>query len=311
MPRFSSFFPFSLFLLVLSRWGSYEAFAAVAARLGTELLATHSIFMSTATLFYCPPMGVATAAAMLVGQHLGAGRPNRARHVSWVALRIHALYGLGSGALLVLALRPVWGSFFTHDPAVVQSVRECLPIMALYLFFDHVKCVCMAVLRGCGRAPTTVWGNTLACWTVGFPLAFLFVLRLHTGLVGLWGSMSASWLTACVLYVSVIARTDWKGQVADAARRMQRSMAPVGRHAADKPALSPLPNSDELELELDLDELDSKPGFNRDVGVEVASGPGVARRRVSWGDAAAAAFAGSLELATIPAAWRLHEHDAL
>ena len=212
-------------------WGSYEVSASMAARLGALNLAVHSIFMQTAGLFYMIPLGLATAASIRVGQALGAGRGDRAKDVAKLALMLHVAYPLVSATFLIVVLRPYWGSIFSSDDEVIQACSHYLPIMMLYLFFDHVKCVCMAILRGCGRAPITVYGNTLSCWLVGFPFAWLLVFHNRFGLWGLWSAMSSSWLAASLIYYIVILRTDWTDQVEQAKKRTERSItATMGGH---------------------------------------------------------------------------------
>lgn len=211
-------------------WGSYEVSASMAARLGATNLAVHSIFMQTCTLAYAVPQGIATAAAISVGQFLGAGRGDRAKQIANLALVMHLIYPLIASFLLVGILRPYWGSMFATEEDVLASCAKHLPILILYLFFDHTKCVLMAVLRGCGRAPVTVWGNTLACWLVGFPMAYLLVFRNPFELFGLWTSMSLAWATASMVYYCVILRTDWSFEVEQARQRTERSLAATAKH---------------------------------------------------------------------------------
>jgi hypothetical protein len=143
-----------------------------------------------------------------------------------MGLGLNCAVSIAESLSLILLLRGVWGSMFTDDAPVLAAVHSYLPVMLVYLFVDHLKCACMAVLRGCGRAPITVWGNILSCWIVGAPLAYVLVFRPYQfGLWGLWLGMSAAWLTACGIYSTVILRTDWGKEVEDARQRTERSKA--------------------------------------------------------------------------------------
>ncbi len=197
----------------------------MAARLGSTNLAVHAIFMQTASLFYTTPLGVATGCSITVGQFLGAGRGSRAKQFAHMGLVLNLVLSLSISSLLVFVFRPFWGHMFTEDTEVRERVEHHLPILFLYCIFDHLKCVCMAVLRGCGRAPITVTGNTLSCWLVGFPLAYILVFNPYKfELWGLWTAMSGAWLTACALYIGVILKTDWEQEVRDAKHRTERSI---------------------------------------------------------------------------------------
>jgi len=175
-------------------WGSYEATAAIAGNLGTTNLAVHTVFMQTVSIWYMIPLGIASATSTLVGHALGSGQPENARKYAKAAMGIHFFYGLFNGAFFCIALRNFWPYIFTSDTEVVNRAASAFWILWAYGLADSMKCVGMAILRGCGRPTITVIGNLVSCCLIGLPLSALLTLVLvHLDLVGLWTGVTASW----------------------------------------------------------------------------------------------------------------------
>lgn len=218
-------------LSLFIEWGSYEVSASAAARLGATNLAIQSVFMQTSSLLYMVPSGLATATSICVGQFLGARRGDRAHEIARLGMVMSVIHPLIAG-LFLLACRSVWGRIFSSDEVIVDGSSHFMPILCIYIIADHTKCICMAILRGCGRAPITVYGNTLACWCVGFPAGYLLVFQADLGLWGLWTSTSMAWGTAALLYSIIITRTDWSAEVEQARLRTERSQTTAAAEAA-------------------------------------------------------------------------------
>eukprot|EP00455_Lapot_gusevi_P008615 TRINITY_DN13775_c0_g1_i5.p1 TRINITY_DN13775_c0_g1~~TRINITY_DN13775_c0_g1_i5.p1 ORF type:complete len:608 (+),score=67.66 TRINITY_DN13775_c0_g1_i5:112-1935(+) len=214
--------PSSLSLLI--EWGSYEANAAIAGRLGPVALAVHSIYMQSCNLWYTGALGIGIATSTLVGNALGAGNTRRARRVAWLGCGVAAIYGFSIGLVFTSLLRTLWGHIFTSDPKVLELLESTFPIMWLYAFWDATKCVSMGVLRGCGRPGLTVWGNTLACLVVGLPLSLVLTFRVGGQLYGIWGSMATAWTSATLVYLFLIWRTDWEHEATLASKRIDKAM---------------------------------------------------------------------------------------
>jgi hypothetical protein len=153
-----------------------------------------------------------------------------------------------TGALFTLGLRTTWPRVFSSDASVLDLASATLPILYLYSFWDATKCCAMGILRGAGRPGITVYGNTLACILVGFPLAYLLTFVQTTGLWGLWGAMSTAWFAATTVYAIVIFRyTDWDEEVANAQARNRA--AAITRTA--KEGVATLHDVTDLPLKLD------------------------------------------------------------
>jgi Na+-driven multidrug efflux pump len=196
-------------LSVIMELGAFQCTSVVAARFSRSCLATHSIFLQTTAILYVVPLGFATGSAIAVGQMVGAGRGDRAWDVIKLSYVVHVCYPLFSGGILVIFLRHLWPSLFSSQEGVLAKAASTMPILLLYLFVDHTRCIGKSVLTSCGRSTATAYGHIFSCWIIGLPVIYLFCFPLHMGLLGLWLGMSSAWLSATAIFVVLIFRTDW------------------------------------------------------------------------------------------------------
>ena len=242
----------SLFL----EWGSYEVSAAFAGLLGGTRLAVHGVFMSSVGLWYTVPLGISNATAIMIGNQLGGGEARNAALTAKIAMMCCLVWGIGNGILFTSFLRPYWISLFSDDPEVQRIAVSSFAILVFYGLFDSSKCVLMSILRGCGRPLITVYGNVLSCWLVQFPLAYVFLLRWHLGLVALWTSMTAAWATATLIYGLVMATTKWDDECKKAMLRNEAgedepkhvAAQPAGPHVVDDTLFEQRRKEKEAEL---------------------------------------------------------------
>lgn len=167
---------FSLGLLIV---------AGLVMRMGTEAFAAHQIVIQLESLSFLPCIGFAGAAAALVGQSLGLGRPERAMAVGWAAARMAALWTSVVG--LVLVLFPVlWLGLFTTDAAVIAAGVGAVIVVGLGQPFQAIVFSLGGALRGAGDTRYTLQVTMVSWFVVRLPLSFLLVLGPGLGLLGVW-----------------------------------------------------------------------------------------------------------------------------
>src|SRR5690606_14488363 len=99
---------------------AFLAYGAVVASLGTAATAAHTIALRMVDLAIIPGFGLGTAATALVGQAMGAGRPDRASRVAKTAATFGFVFMVVAG-LAVVAAAPLIARIFTDDPEVVDE----------------------------------------------------------------------------------------------------------------------------------------------------------------------------------------------
>lgn len=148
-------------------------------------LATHQIALNYASLTYMVPLGVSAAAAVSVGQAIGAGDQPRARRAGWLALGIGVSFMLLAGIVLFAAPRPLI-ELYTSDPRVLAVGPSLLMVAAAFQIFDGIQTVSTGALRGLGETRVPMFANLVGYWVLGLPLGFLLCFVLHWGILGLW-----------------------------------------------------------------------------------------------------------------------------
>lgn len=180
--------------------------------MGTTTLAGHEVALTLASLTFMVPMGVAGAAAVMVGHAIGAGDVAESRRDAVAALAV----GVGFMALMALlfGLAPeALAAAYVRDPATRVIAATLLPIAAVFQIFDGTQVICASILRGAGDTRVAMILHTLSFWAVGIPLGALIAFRFDGGAAGLWWGLTAGLAAAAVLQ---LARVRWKlsGEIA-------------------------------------------------------------------------------------------------
>lgn len=145
---------------------SFTLMALFISRLGTVASASHQIAASVAAVLYMMPLSMAIACAARVSFWLGAGRPDYARRVVYMGLKLTVLAALTLGAIISIAGREL-ASAYSTNPEIIALARELLMWVTFYHVADSVQALCAFLLR-CYRitiAPLALYGVLL--WGLG------------------------------------------------------------------------------------------------------------------------------------------------
>ncbi|HUI44089.1 MAG TPA: MATE family efflux transporter [Terriglobia bacterium] len=179
--------------------GVFAAATALIARLDVASLAAHQIAMNAATFTYMVPLGIASAAAVRVGQALGRGDPRAASRSGWAAIALGAGFMSGGAILFLLAPHAI-ARAFTPDVSVIRIGVSLLFVVALFQLFDGVQTVATGALRGAGDTRTPMMCHLCGYWLLGLPLGYFLGFHERLGAVGLWlGLCAALIVIGCVL----------------------------------------------------------------------------------------------------------------
>ncbi|MBS3985252.1 MAG: MATE family efflux transporter [Selenomonadales bacterium] len=169
-------------------------YARTVAGLGTIAYAAHLIAITIEGLSFTPGMGFAMASTTMVGQGLGAERPDLAKRFGLEARFIAMLFMSTAGIILLIFARPLV-SLYTDDPAVIALGVMCLRIIAVVQPMMASNFVMMGSLRGAGDTRFVMVITLIGIWGVRLTLAYFFVQVLGLGLMGAWFAMSLDQFT--------------------------------------------------------------------------------------------------------------------
>ncbi len=168
--------------------GLFSAATALAGRLDAASLAAHQIAITVASTTFMVPYGIASAAAVRVGQAVGRRDPEGVVRAGWMAIAL----GVGFMAIAALALwlfpEPII-SFFTTDPSVLGVGVSLLSVAALFQFFDGLQVTTIGVLRGLGDTRTPMVAALIGYWVLALPAGWALAFPAGVGIRGLWFGM--------------------------------------------------------------------------------------------------------------------------
>jgi putative MATE family efflux protein len=178
--------------------------------LGEHALAAHRSAVAIESLSFMPGYGVGVATSAIVGQYLGARRPEAAeygfRQAAWMGTLMMSAIGLLLFFIPHLLLWP-----FAPDPAEVQSLAEqVLRISALEQPFMGLALILAGALRGAGDTRSPVGVGFIGVWLVRVPCTYLLAHTLGMGLTGVWITMILDWAVQTVLFARIFRLGKWK-----------------------------------------------------------------------------------------------------
>lgn len=176
---------------------------------GAEILAGYTIAIRVLMFTLMPAWGMSNAAATLVGQNLGAGKPGRAEASVWKTGKYNAIFMLAVSVVYLVFAPEIIGLFSQAGP-VVESGALCLRIItAGYLFYAYGMVVTQA-FNGSGdtRTPTRI--NLVAFWLFQLPFAYVASQNLEMGPLGVFLAITLAEVLLSVLAVVAFRKGKWK-----------------------------------------------------------------------------------------------------
>ena len=205
----------------LSSAGTFQVFIGMAswiglvrilANFGSDALAGYTIGMRVVMFALLPSFGLANAAATMVGQALGARKPERAEQAVWTAGKYSAVF-LGAIGLLFVVFAPQVVGFFTPDPAVARFGTATLRTVACgFLFYAYGMTITQS-FNGAGdtRTPTII--NLGVFWAFELPLAWILSHTLGLGPEGVFLAATLAFSLLAVVSALLFRRGGWKARV--------------------------------------------------------------------------------------------------
>jgi len=164
--------------------GSWIVLSQLVAKTGGEhASAGYQIAIRNLVFFILPAWGLSNAAATLVGQNLGAKRPDRAEKSVMLTARYNAIFMTGVMLLFIFFAKPII-SIFTHVPEDMAYGAQALQIMGAGFIFYGIGMVMIQSLNGAGDTKTPTRINLVSFWLFQIPLAYLLVKVFNLGVAG-------------------------------------------------------------------------------------------------------------------------------
>jgi putative MATE family efflux protein len=194
------------FLIATASW---SALVRVVAGFGSEAIAGYVIALRVVMFALLPSVGLSNAAATLVGQNLGAGKPERAEKSVWKAAYINAAF-LGAFSLLFLIFSNPLVGFFTSDPKILAYGTESLVIIAYGFVFYAFGMVLESAFNGAGDTWTPTYLNLFIFWIFEIPLAYALAYYFGVGATGVFWAITIAFSLLAIVSAILFNRGEWK-----------------------------------------------------------------------------------------------------
>jgi len=172
----------SLMSLVLMR---------IVAGTGTTAVAAYGIGLRFHMIVLMPAFTLGNAVATMVGQNLGAGKPERARHAAWAATWMDIGIMAVSAAVLCLAARPLMAAFDPNPEVVAVGIAYLRTVSPFYVF-AALAIVLGRALMGAGDSLGSMVCTVIGLWGVQVPLALWLSRVVTPPTQGVWWAIAAA-----------------------------------------------------------------------------------------------------------------------
>jgi putative MATE family efflux protein len=199
-------------------------FLSIVNQLGNVAGSAHGIALRWEALGYLSGGAFGVAATTIVGQNLGAGRPEHAARGGWIA------FALGCGIMTFMGVvfyvfAPEMFRFLTDEPEIVTAGIPALRLIAFAMPSLAATIVFTSALRGAGDTRVPVLFTFVGFFVVRIPLAYYLtqeevnlgplgvVQGLDLGLIGAWLAMVTDLVIRGFFFLIRFIRGKWKLQV--------------------------------------------------------------------------------------------------
>ncbi|MEM9687158.1 MAG: MATE family efflux transporter [Bacteroidota bacterium] len=176
---------------------------------GSEVLAGYTIAIRVMMFTLMPSWGMSNAAATLVGQNLGAQKPDRAAQSVWKTGKYNAWF-MGIVSLIYIVFAPYIIALFNTEEQVVRHGALCLQVIAAGYVFYAYGMVIIQAFNGAGDTKTPTVINFFCFWLFQLPFAYLIAITLDYGPTGVFFAITLAEVLIAIVGMIWFKKGKWK-----------------------------------------------------------------------------------------------------
>ena len=196
------------FLIATASW---LGMVRIMATFGSAALAGYTVAIKIIVFAILPSWGMSNAAATLVGQNLGAGKPERAERSVWLTGFYNMLFLACVGVVFIAFAESLVG-LFTSDPSIAAVATTCLRYVSYGYVFYAWGMVVVQAFNGAGDTFTPTVINLFCYWLWQIPLAYVLATKAKLGPSGVFMAITIAESTLAVVGVIMFRQGKWKKQ---------------------------------------------------------------------------------------------------
>jgi putative MATE family efflux protein len=176
---------------------------------GSVAVAGYTVAIRIFFFAILPPWGLSGAAATLVGQNLGAQKPERAEQSVWLTGFYNMIFLAAVGLVFIFFPEPII-RVFTSDPAVISFGVDCLRIICYGNLAYAYGMVIVQSFNGAGDTFTPTVVNLFGYWLFQIPVAYLLASRTSLGPQGVFYAIPLAETVIAIVGVALFRQGRWK-----------------------------------------------------------------------------------------------------
>jgi MATE family multidrug resistance protein len=200
--------------------GSFLILTVLVARMSAIDGAAHQMVLHLVNVSFLPAHALAEAAAVLVGQAVGA---NKDALVNAVAKRAFAI-GAGYATLCLIAYvvvgQVITNAMSSGDAALASRANTLLHVSLAFLVADAANVIARGVLRGASDVRYAAVVGIATAWLTTPPLTWLLGVHWGLGVVGGWIGLALEIVVGAAIFWYRVYRGGWRPAAAAARRAM-------------------------------------------------------------------------------------------
>ncbi len=181
----------------------------IMAEFGSEVLAGYTIAIRVLMFTLMPSWGMSNAAATLVGQNLGAQKPERAEQSVWKTGKYNAWFMLAV-SIFYLVFAEMILKIFSDEALVIEFGALSLRVIAAGYVFYAYGMVIIQSFNGAGDTLTPTVINFFCFWVFQLPFAYLAALVFDWGAMGVFLSITFAEVLIAVIGIIWFRKGKWK-----------------------------------------------------------------------------------------------------
>ncbi|QLG29488.1 MATE family efflux transporter [Halorarum halophilum] len=195
------------------------ALTAMVATFAPEVVAAYGLGNRLVSLVFLPALGLGRATNTIVGQNLGAEKPERAEQAVWLAAKAGTAVMLCVAVVAFLFAAPIVGAFIaTGTDAAAATIAygaDYIRVRAVEFAFIGVLQVVLGAYRGAGNTKTALAFSLVALWLGRVPIVYVLSFHLRFAEQGIWIGMAVGQIIGAIAAAAWFTRGTWKRTLVD------------------------------------------------------------------------------------------------
>lgn len=194
------------FIIATSSW---IGLVRILAEFGSITVAGYTIAIRIFIFSILPSWGMSNAAATLVGQNLGANKPERAEKSVWTTAGVNMVF-LALVGITFYIFAEWLIALFSTDPEIIRIGAQCLRIISYGYLAYAFGMIIIQAFNGAGDTTTPTIINFICFWLIEIPLAYLLALEFGFKQDGVFYAIVVAETLLGVIGFLIFRKGNWK-----------------------------------------------------------------------------------------------------